>query len=134
MDKELLRRKFILDEEEVKARLEELVHKALRHCRVDTIGRVHFEKKNLSGMDRVKIAISARGIASELDSNLSADMSIDELAQSTGLPESSVRARCTELAAQNFVESPQKGVFRVVFAKAETLLDSIKEMRSHAEV
>jgi hypothetical protein len=133
MEIEGLRKKFILDEEDVKARLEELVGKALKYCHVDTKGRIYFNKKNLSGTDKIKVAVAARGIASELDSNLSADVSIDELAQSTGLPESSVRARCTELAAQNYVESPKKGVFRVILARTDMLLDSIKEKSSGME-
>ena len=126
MGLEELKKKFILDETEVRGRLEELITKALNYCRVDSKGRIHFERKTLSGMERVKVALAARGIASELDSSFSAEMSIDELSRSTGLPENSVRARCAELAAHNYIEAPTKGVFKVVFAKVEELLDSIR--------
>lgn len=126
MEKDELKRKFILDEKEVRARLEELVSKALKHCRVDGKGRVHFQNKKLSGKDKIKLALAARGIASELEPNLSADVTITELSQIAGLPENQVRARCTEFVAENYAESPKRGVFQAVFARIELLLDSIK--------
>lgn len=125
MDKEELRRKFILDEEELKTRLEMLVSKALQYCRVDNKGRIHFEKKALSGKDKIKLALAARAVASELDPNISSDITIGELAQSSGLPENQVRARCTEFVADNYAESPERGVFRAVFGKIEVILDSV---------
>ena len=127
MGKEELKRKFILNEEELKTRIETLVLKALKHCRVDSRGRIHFENKKLSGKDKVKIALVARAIASELESNISADVTISELAQSTGLPENQVRARCTEFVAENYVESPKRGAFRAVFGRIELMLDSVPQ-------
>ena len=127
MEKEELKRKFILDEEDLKLRIEVLVAKALKLCRVDNRGRIHFENKKLSGKDKVKVALAARAIASELDANISPDVTIRELAQYVGLPENQVRARCTEIVAEHYADSPARGVFRAVFGKIEMTLDSISQ-------
>ena len=127
MQRDELKRKFIIDENELKARLDTLVAKATRHCRIDNKGRVYFEKKKLTGKDKIKLALAARAIASELDSKFSPDITISELAQYVGLPENQVRARCTEIVAEHYADSPARGVFRAVFGKIEMTLDSISQ-------
>ena len=120
-----LRRKFIIGEEELKEQLETLVTKTMKYCRLDNGGRVHFENKKLSTKDKLKVTFAARAVASQLDPGFSADQTAAELAQTTGIPIDQVRARCAELVAEHYVESPHRGVFRAIFGKIEGMLDSV---------
>lgn len=125
VDIEEAKHKFIIDDDELKTRLEALVSRALEYCRIDSKGRVHFENRKLSNKDKLKLALVARAIASELDPRFSGDVTIPELVESTGMPIAQVRARCSELVAEQYAESPSRGVFRVIFGKISQSLDSV---------
>ncbi len=62
-----LKKQFIVDEDALKVRLEPVVAKALKHCRIDKNGQVLITDSNLSSKDQVKLTLAARAIAAQLD-------------------------------------------------------------------
>src|SRR6266852_3276128 len=114
MNIEELRKQFIVDEDVLKTRLEPLVASALRHCRIDKNGQVLITSSKLSGRDQVKLVLAARAIAAQLDGNIRAAVTIDEIEKYTGLPRDQVRARGKECIEEKFATSPGAGTYRAV--------------------
>ena len=112
MDREELKRKFILDDAGIKDSLEEVVNTALVYCAVDATGRVHLRQHDLPGKKRVKIVLSAKTIANQLDGSLSAEITVSELSKATGLAENQARARAAEAVDEGFAEAPERGSYR----------------------
>lgn len=125
MSIEELRRRFIVDEDVLKARLESLGEKALAHCVVDKRGVVHITAENLSAKEKIKLVLAARAIASELTEGISGEVSVSEISKITGLPENQVRARGNDLISEKYAESPSRGVFKALPHKIEPFLDSL---------
>jgi hypothetical protein len=126
---EELKREFLVDEDVLKVRLEPLVRKALQHGKIDKQGQVLITNESLSAKDRIMFALAARAIGTELEPAISASVSAAELVKYTGLPANQVRARCTELVESRLVESPERGVYRVVPHKIEAFLDGLSSSR-----
>ena len=124
---EELKQKFIVADDVLKARLEPIITKALRHCVIDKTGQVYVTDKRLSGKQQVMLTIAARAIASQLEPTISASVTVSEIAKYTGLPENQVRARGKDFINAKLAESPERGVYRAVFHKVEPFLDSIAE-------
>jgi K+-transporting ATPase c subunit len=127
MELEELKRKFIVDDDVLRARLEPVVDKALHHCVIDKTGLVHITNKALSGKQRVMLTIAARAIASQLDPNISADVAITEIAKCTGLPDNQIRARINEVVKERFAHSPRRGSYVANAHKVEAFLDSLRK-------
>jgi hypothetical protein len=125
MSIEDLKKKFIVDDDVLKNRLEEIATKALQLCVLDKKGNVHFNNSKLSPREKLRLTLAARAIASQLDETLSGEVSVADLAANSGLPENQVRARAAELAKAKFVSSPKKRFFVAVPHKVEALLDSV---------
>lgn len=125
MSIEALKKKFIVDDDVLKNRLEEIATRALQLCVLDKKGNVHFNNSKLSPREKLRLTLAARAIASQLDEAISGEVSIAELAANSGLPENQVRARAAELAKEKFVTSPKKGTYAAVAHKVEALLDSV---------
>ena len=125
MTLEELKRQFVVNEDALKARLEPLVEKALRHCRIDKSGQVQILNTKLSTKDQLKLTLAARAIGSQLDPQISAGVSIADIAKFTGLPQNQIRARATDAIKDKFAESPEAGVFRAIPNKIEPFLDGI---------
>jgi len=71
------------------------------------------------------LTLTARAIASQLDPNISANVTVAEISRSTGLPANQVRARGTELIKGNFAKAQGRGVYRVLPHRIEGFLDRI---------
>jgi Fic family protein len=112
MDREALKRKFILDETAIKDNLEEVVNTALQYCAVDAKGKVYLKQHDLPGKLRVKLVLSAKVIANELDESLSPQITVADLSKATGLAENQARARASEAVDEGFAESPERGSYR----------------------
>jgi hypothetical protein len=112
MDREDLKRKFILDDAAIRDSLEEVVNIALQYCAVDTKGNVHLKEHDLPGKLRVKVVLSAKTIASQLDESLRSEISVADLSKATGLAENQARARASEAVDEGFAESPTRGSYR----------------------
>jgi hypothetical protein len=125
MNIEELKKQFIVDEDVLKARLEPIVAKALAHCRLDKNGQVLITDPGLSGKEQVKLALAARAIGSQMDSGISADVSVAEISKFTGLPGNQVRARGKDAIEDRFAQSPKTGVYRALPHKVEAFLDSL---------
>jgi hypothetical protein len=125
MNTEDLKKGFFVDDNVLKARLETLVAKAQRHCKIDNQGHVMITDAKLSRKDQVMLTLAARSIAAQVDPKISAAVNVSEIARSTGLAPNQVRARSTDFIKLRLVESPERGVYRAVPHKIEAFLDSL---------
>jgi hypothetical protein len=122
-----LKRKFILDEAGLRENLEDVVNTALQYCVMDSSGRVHLKRQDLVGKIRVKIVLSAKAIANQLDASFSPELTVCELARATGLAENQARARAAEAMGEGFADSPARGSYRAnPFRVAQFLKDLSK--------
>ncbi len=125
MSIEELKKRFIVDDDALKSRLEAIATKALEHCVLDKKGNVHFNNPKLSPREKLRLTLAARAIAAQMDESQKSEVSVAELSANSGLPENQVRARAAELAKDKFVSSPKKGFFVAIPHKVEALLDSV---------
>jgi hypothetical protein len=125
MSIEELKRQFLVDGDVLKMRLEPIVSKALRHCKTDRNGQVLISNNNLSSKQQVILILAARAVASQLDSTISAEVTVAEIHRYTGLPENQVRARGNEAIKDKFAESPKPGSYRAVAHKIEVFIDGL---------
>src|ERR1700722_10127006 len=125
MSIEDLKKKFIVDDDVLKNRLEEIATKALEHCVVDKKGNVHFNGSNLSAREKLSLILAARAIASQMDETIKSDVSMAELTLISGLPEKQITARIAELTKDKLVTSSKKGIYSAVPHKVEALLNSV---------
>jgi hypothetical protein len=126
MSIEDLKKKFIVDDDVLKDRLEDIATKALEHCVVDKKGNVHFNSSNLSAREKLSLILAARAIASQMDETIKSDVSMAELTLNSGLPEKQITARIAELTKDKLVTSSKKGIYSAVPHKVEALLNSVK--------
>jgi hypothetical protein len=125
MSIEELKKRFLVDEDTVKAGLECLLTKALQLCVVDKKGVVHIKEPKMSGPNKFKLVLAARYLASQLDPSVPAAVTIAEITRSTGLPNGQVRARAKESVDNRFAESPRAGVYQALPHKIEPFLNSL---------
>lgn len=125
MDKESLRQKFIVGEEVLRERIEKLVDKTLPYCVVAQNGTVHLQTQRLPAKNQIKLVLAARILAAQLVDNISAEVSVQDIAASTGLPENQIRARANDLVKEHFAATPKKGTFIANVHKVEPFLDSL---------
>ena len=125
MSIEDLKRKFIVDDDVLKSRLEPIVDKALKHCKIDKNGQVLITNTKLSAGDQVRLVLSARVIAAQLDSSIAPEVTVAEIEKYIGLPANQVRARGNDAIRAKFAEASQRGTYRAVPHKVEAFLDSI---------
>jgi hypothetical protein len=133
MNLEELKKKFIVDDDVLRARLQTIVSKALDHCQLDKHGHVLISNAKLSGRDKVKLTLAARAIAAQLDPKISPEVTGPEIGKYTGLPINQVRARAKEAVDDRFAESPQMGTYRAMPHKIEPFLDSISSPKDTTE-
>lgn len=125
MSNEELKRKFIVSVDVLKERLEPLVTRALDYCVVADNGTVHVTSKQLGPKDRVRLVLAARSIAAQLTDDMSAEVSVRDLALSTGIPENQIRARANELLKERFATSAKRGLYVANPHRIEPFLDSL---------
>ncbi len=120
-----IRKKFIVDDDALKSRLEVIATKALEHCVLDKKGNVHFNNPKLTPREKLRLTLAARAVAAQMDETLKGEVSVAELSANSGLPENQVRARAAELAKERFINSPKKGFYTAIPHRGEALLDSV---------
>ena len=133
MSIEELKKRFIVSEDHIKDRLEALVNRALNHCVIDEKGRVHIENKTIGGKDRIKLALAARYLGSQLDPNIKGSMTSAELEASTGLPMNQVRARVNDAINDTFAEKIGDGSYKPYANKIEAFLQSLPNSKPKKE-
>lgn len=126
-----LKKKFIVDDDILKTRLETIVDKAVKHCIIDKKGNVHFNDSKLKSREKMKLTLAARALAAQMDDKISSNVTVDELVASTGLPKDQVRARAAELVKAKVAHSPKAGVYAALPHRVEALVDSIAVKKSH---
>jgi hypothetical protein len=127
MELEQLKKQFLVDEEALTAKLEPILAEALKYCVCDKKGHVLILTRGLSGRNQTMMVLAARAIASQLDSKISPQVSVEEIVAFTGLPRNQVRARGKELLESRFAVSPARGVYQAVFHRVEAFLDSLSQ-------
>ncbi|MGA3135965.1 MAG: hypothetical protein ABSC88_08240 [Terracidiphilus sp.] len=125
MSIEELRKKFIVEDDVLRNRLEAIATKALVHCVVDKKGAVHFNNPRLTGREKLRLTLAARAIASQMESGVRAEVSVAELSENCGVPKNQVRARAADLINEKSATSRKRGYYTAVPHKVEALLDSI---------
>lgn len=133
MNIEELKEQFLVDGEIQEERLAQLVSKALGHCVVHKNGTVELKRKSLSGRDQVKLVLSARLLASKLEESFSSDVTVEEIAESTGLPKNQVAARAKECLDERFAERSIRGSYKARSLKVEEFLDSLPASKISGE-
>jgi hypothetical protein len=129
-----LKKKFFVSGDALQTRLETIIDKSLKHCQVDQRGQVHITQQKLPGRDQVMLVLAARGVASKLESTISADVTVGEIAKFTGLPENQVRARGRDLIESKLAESAGPGSYRALQHKIEDFLDTLTTGVRHKQV
>ena len=132
MSLEDLRKQFIVDDATVKKDLESLVSRALAHALVDTKGRVHLRNQKLSGIVKVKLALSARTIASQLEASFKPTMTVEEVVEAAGLPPNQARARLSQAVEERFAETPERGAYRANPHRIAAFLDDLEREKGNA--
>jgi len=122
---EELRRSFIVDDETFRAQLEPMVGKVAQHCLITSSGQVHIKDNKLPAARQVMLVLAARAIASRLETEIPAEVSVAEISKFTGLPGNQVRARGKDLIKARVAESPSRGVYRALFHKVDNFLNEI---------
>ncbi len=130
MDKNELKKKFIVSADVLNERIEVLITKALKHCVVTENGTVHISSGSLSAKDKIKLVLAARSLAAQLTDDIPASVSVSELAASTGLPDNQIRARAKDAIEDRFANSPIKGTYTANGHKVEAFLDSLPKEQS----
>ena len=125
MSIEELKKKFIVDDDVLKERLEAIATKALERCFLDKNGNVHFNNPKLKSTEKLRLILAARAVAAQMDETLRAEVSLSELATNSGMAENQVRARASELVKEKSATSPKRGFYAAVPHKVEGLLDSV---------
>jgi hypothetical protein len=120
-----LKKQFLVDDEVGTGRLEQLLSKALPHCVVDKKGTVHLKSADLSGKEQVKLVLAGRLIASKLEAQVSGEVTVDQLAEYTGLPKNQAAARAKECLDEKFAERSVRGSYKARVHKLEQFLDGL---------
>jgi hypothetical protein len=125
MSLEEVMKQFIVSEDVLKNRLEQLVLKALEYCRIDSSGQVLILNPGLSGRDQVKLTLAARALAAQHNPEIAGEVTVSEISKYTGLAANQVRARGKEAIADKFAYSAKAGTYKAVPNKIEPFLDSL---------
>ncbi len=125
MELEKLKEQFLVDDEVRVERLEHLIRKALPHCVVDKKGTVHLKKTDRPGKEQVKLVLAGRLIASKLDETVSGEVTVEQLADYTGLPKNQAAARAKESLDEKFADRSGRGSYKARVNKVEEFLDTL---------
>jgi hypothetical protein len=117
----------------VKERLEPLVTTALDHCVVADNGTVHVTSRQLGPKDKIRLVLAARSLAAQLSDDISSDVSVRDLALSTGIPENQIRARANELLKERFATSARRGFYVANPHRIEPFLNSLPRQNQAVE-
>ena len=124
-----LRSQFVVDDD-VRSEDEALIQKALPHCVVrEKNGSVEIKRSDLAGRHAVKLVLAARLLASKLDDAVASDVTVEQVAEYTGLPKDQAAARAKECLDERFAERSARGSYRARLLKVEEFLDSIGQSR-----
>jgi hypothetical protein len=119
---EKIRSVLVVDEEKM---LEGLLNRVAEHIAIDKQGGVHLKGTKYRDVDRVALYLLGKHLAFRaklIDHDIAG---YKEVARETGLSAASASARLLDLRRRNRIESPRKGMNRIIFARASDILDEI---------
>lgn len=125
MELDKLKEQFLVDDEVRVERLEQLVRKALPHCVVDKKGTVHLKRADRPGKELVKLVLAGRLVASKLDETQSGEVTVEQLADYTGLPKNQAAARAKECLDEKFADRSARGSYKARVNKVEEFLNAL---------
>lgn len=129
MNLDNLRSQFVVDDDVRSEKLEVLIQKALPHCVVRKNGGVEIKRSDLSGKQSVKLVLAARFLASKLDETVAGDVTVEQVAEYTGLPKDQAAARAKDCLEERFADRSTRGSYRARPLKIEEFLDSLGQPR-----
>jgi hypothetical protein len=124
-----LRSQFVVDDSVRSEKLETLIQKALPSCVVRKNGSVEIKRADLSGKQSVKLVLSARLLASKLDEAIVGEVTVEQLAEYSGLPKDQAAARAKECLDERFCERSSRGSYKARLIKVEEFLDGLGQHR-----
>jgi len=124
-----LRSQFVVDDDVRSEKLEALIQKALPHCKVHKNGSVQITRSDLTGRQAVKLVLAARLLASKLFDTVASDVTVEQVAEYTGLPKDQAAARAKDCLDERFAERSARGSYRARPLKVEEFLDSVGQTR-----
>jgi len=124
-----LRGQFVVEDDVRSEKLETLIRKALPHCVVRKNGSVEIKRSDLTGRQAVKLVLAARLLASKLYETVASDVTVEQIAEHTGLPKGQAAARAKECLDERFAERSVRGSYRARLLKVEEFLDSLGQTR-----
>jgi hypothetical protein len=120
-----LKKQWFVDDDFLKTHLQPLVLKANSHCKITGQGEVIILTPTLSAKEQIMLTLAARAIASQIEPQIRAEVSVKEIGQYTHIPADQIRARCKDAVNDKFASTSNRGVFRALPQKIEPFLDSI---------
>lgn len=123
--KDELKRKFIVDESDIKQDTEKLIEKALKYGRVSKNGDIIVDKNKLSQDNTVKLALVLRFLAHGIDETIPESIRPTELTKVLGERVESVGSRLSQLAKYGFVKKSGYGQYIVHHYKVDKFLDEL---------
>lgn len=120
-EKQALRKALVVDR---RTKVQELATMAGELIELDEQGVAYLRvaRDRLSDSHAVGLQLTGRKLANLMDLAASDSMSADELTAATGIPYKALTARLSELRKRGWIESPERGKYRVVFGAIEELL------------
>jgi len=129
MDFAELKDRFLVDENLQTERLAKLVERAVNYCVVHKDGTVELKDSRLPGRDQVKLVLSARLIASRLEKSVPDDVTVEQLAEYTGLPKNQAAARAKDCVDERFAERTGRGAYKARPLKVEEFLGTLSSQK-----
>lgn len=123
--KDDLRKKFIVDEYDVRQDTENLIEKALQYGRVSKNGDIILDKNKLSQDNTVKLSLVLRFLAHGIDETISESIRPTELTKVLGERVESVGSRLSQLAKAGFAKKSGYGKYVVHHYKVDKFLDEL---------
>jgi len=128
IEKQTLRKTLVVDR---KVKVQELAERAREVLELDDQGTAYLRvpREQLSDSQLVGLQLTGRKLASLIEVKSNDLMTAEELTSATGIPYKPLTARISELRKKGWIESPERGKYRVVFGAIDELLAEIKRQR-----
>lgn len=123
-EKQALRKALIVDR---RTKVQELAARSAEFLELDEQGTVYLRipRDHLSDTHAVGLQLTGRKLANLMDVATTDLMSTEELTAATGIPYKVLTARLSDLRKKGWIESPERGKYRMVFGAIDELLAEI---------
>ena len=127
---EELKSKWIIDEKRFDERkIRQYIKRLLNYCKITKKGEVDLTEKSekFSLIDKVKLALTARFVASKLDNSISETVSAKEISKFFLVDKLQVVARLKEAIDEKFAFRDKKGVYKLNPSRLDAFLDNLEK-------